>query len=62
MGVIELPNNQYIVNKINNQNSWNFQIAVGANSHVSLSLDLDHYTVCDDKILIAVKTNGYVEE
>lgn len=62
MGVIELPNNVYILNKIAHENDWSFRIAVGTNSYVSLTLDLKHYTISGDKILIAVKTNGYVVE
>lgn len=59
MGVIELPNNQTILTKINTENDWSFQISVGSNSYVSCTLDLDHFTVSGDTILIAVKTNGY---
>lgn len=62
MGIIELPNNDYVLNKIAHENDWSFRIAVGANSYVSCTLDLEHFSVSDDKILIPVRTNGYVVE
>lgn len=67
MGIIELPKNDAILHKIEQNDGsgdgWSFQISVINNrSHVSLSFDLDHYSVCGDKILIPVKTNGYVVE
>lgn len=62
MGIIELPNNDYILNKVVNENSWGFRIAVGPTSYVSCTLDLEHFTVSGDNILIPVRTNGYVVE
>lgn len=64
MGIIELPKNDAVLHKIEQNGSggsgWSFQISVvQGSSHISCTLDLNHYTVSGDKILIPVKTNGY---
>lgn len=64
MGILEFPNNDAILNKLNNppDGRWGFQIAVLPATHVSFTIDIDHFTVSGDKILVAVKTGSYTTE